>query len=204
MRIALLCTESLRTPACPGFGVSGDRKISCFDRFGRQRQVARELGLGGDAREGFERVQMHWGAGSLGGHVSCSGGLFERVQMELVFGARGFAARVTGWFVRGQSSRRSALGATRTAASIECVRMSRESHSPVGRGCPSAEAFEAARESGVRDPVRAPLVGPFERVQMGDERRSPGVETAPSAAQFERVQMTGALVNGRGAMPHLK
>jgi hypothetical protein len=200
MRIALLCTESLRTPACPGFGVSGDRKISCFDRFGRQRQVARELRLWGDVREGFERVQMRRGAGSHEGHVPCSGGLFERVQMGMGFGIQAFAAGVAGWFLRGQLSRRSALGVTRAAASIE-------SHGPVGRGWPSAKAFEraqAARESGVRDPLRAPLIGPFERVQMGGEGRRPGVETALSAAPFERVQMTGALVNGRGAMPHLK
>jgi hypothetical protein len=181
MRIALLCTESLRTPACPGFGVSGDRKISCFDRFGRQRQVARELKLWADVREGFERVQMETG-----------------------FGVQGFGARVVDGFVPVQFSRRSALSVTRAAASIECVRVSEESHSPVGRGCPSTKAFEAARESGVRDPVRAPPFGPFERVQMRNESRRPEVETARSAAPFERVQMTGALVNGRGAMPHLK
>src|SRR5580692_4464467 len=181
MRITLLCTESLRTPACPGFGVSGDRKISCFDRFGRQRQVERELRLWGDVREGFERVQM-----------------------EPRFRVQGFAARVADWFVRAPLSRRSALRVTRAAASIECVRVSDESHGPAGRECPSAKAFEAAPESGVRDPVRAPLAGTFERVQMRDECRRPEVATAPSVAPFERVQMTGASVNGRGAMPHLK
>jgi hypothetical protein len=181
MRITLLCTESLRTPACPGFGVSGDRKISCFDRFGRQRQVARELRLWGDVREGFERVQM-----------------------AMDFGVQGFAARMADGFVRVQLSRRSALRVTRAAASIERVRVSEESRGPVGGGCSSAKASEAAGESGVRDPVRAPLFGSFERVQMSDEHRRPGVETALSAGPFERVQMTGVSVNGRGAMPHLK
>jgi hypothetical protein len=204
MRIALLCTESLRTPACPGFGVSGDRKISCFDRFGRQRQVARELRLWGDVREGFERVQMRRGLGSRGGHVPCSGGLFERVQMEMGFGVQGFAARMADWFVRGQLSRRSALRVTRAAASVECVRVSEEPHTPAGAGCPSVKAFEAAWESGVRDPARASIFGPFERVQMSGECPGPEADTAVSAAPFERVQMTGALVNGRGAMPHLK
>ena len=181
MRITLLCTESLRTPACPGFGVSGDRKISCFDRFGRQRQVERELRLWGEEREGFERVQM-----------------------EPRFRIQGFAARLADWFLRAPLSRGSALRVTLAAASIECVRVSGELHSAAGRGCPSAKPLEAVRESRVRDPIRAPLVGPFERVQMKDERRGTGVETARSVAPFERVQMTGASVNGRGAMPHLK
>ena len=176
MRITLLCTESLRTPACPGFGVSGDRKISCFDRFGRQRRVERELRLRGDVREGFERVQM-----------------------EPRFRIQGFDARVADWFLRAPLSGGSALRVTRPAASIECVRVSEESHGPAGRECPLAKAFEAAPAVG--DPVRALLVGPFERVQMRD---GPEVATAPSAAPFERVQMTGASVNGRGAMPHQK
>ena len=181
MRITLLCTESLRTPACPGFGVSGDRKISCFDRFGRQRQVERELRLPGDVWEGFERVQMEPG-----------------------FLVQGLAVRVADWFFRAPLSRGPTLRVTRLAASSECVRVSEELHSAASRGCPSAKPLEAVRGSRVRDPIRAPLVGPFERVQMKDDRRGTGVETACSAPPFERVQMTGASVNGRGAMPHLK
>ena len=32
MRAALPLRRTPRTPACPGFGVSGDRKRACFDR----------------------------------------------------------------------------------------------------------------------------------------------------------------------------
>ena len=98
MRVALLCTESLRTPACPGFGVSGDRKISCFDRFGRQRGIGRELGLWGERRGAFERVQMRGVTGDRGGRGARFGGLIERVQIGM--GGAGPARRCSGgWLV---------------------------------------------------------------------------------------------------------
>jgi hypothetical protein len=66
----------LRTPACPGFGVFGDRKSSCFDRSGSLRRVGGEWGVMGRSGDGALKwpcaVDRDAGAGS---------GSFERVQM---------------------------------------------------------------------------------------------------------------------------
>jgi hypothetical protein len=102
VRATLPLRPALRTPACPGFGVSGDRKIACFDRSCRRGGISPEWRLpvlpGGWDRtqaddaarrertlgRGFERVQM----GVVGGqildalHGRGSALPIERVQMD--------------------------------------------------------------------------------------------------------------------------
>jgi len=65
-----------RTPACPGFGVFGDRKSSCFDRSGWLGSVRGESGLMGRSGDAVLKrlcpVDRDAGGGS---------GSFERVQI---------------------------------------------------------------------------------------------------------------------------
>jgi hypothetical protein len=110
MRVTLPLRLALRTPACPGFGVSGDRKRACFDRYCGLGVVSAErclpdLSRGWDlvgvdgathregmAGRGFERVQMSGAGGpvcaeavaGMGGPLS-----IERVQMGWGSGVRG-------------------------------------------------------------------------------------------------------------------
>ena len=65
-----------RTPACPGFGVFGDRKSSCFDRSGSLRRVGGEWGVMG--RSGDGALKWLCAADRDAGATS---GSFERVQM---------------------------------------------------------------------------------------------------------------------------
>jgi hypothetical protein len=109
MRATLPLRPVPRTPACPGFGVSGYRKRACFDRSCRGGAVSSERRLlgfprgwgpagadggthrGRTLRRGFERVQMSLpGRQVLAGLIGAGGLLsFERVQMDCGFGASG-------------------------------------------------------------------------------------------------------------------
>ena len=231
MRVTLLCTESLRTPACPGFGVSGDRKISCFDRFGRQREVGRELGLLGERVGPFERVQMRGAAGDRGGRGARFGGLVERVQMGMGGAGLGGMARVDGSFERVQMRICGASpgGMTGAAGAFERVRMGGESVLRLAGAGEMASAVKRAQMAwglgrttarrysrgssfelgGTRFGaavwgVGDRTAGPFERVQMGDSLGMRSTETRASAGLFERVQMRVRSVMRRGAMPRLK
>ena len=195
MRITLLCTESLRTPACPGFGVSGDRKISCFDRFGRQREVGRELGLWGERVGAFERVQMRGVAGDRGGREAYFGGLIERVQMGMGGAGLGGIARVGGSFERvqmriggaspgGMTGRLARLNGfkwgvnpcfdsllrARWTVPLSARRWSWGLGRPTARRYSWGSAFEPGRTGfgAAVWGVGDRTAGPFERVQMGD------------------------------------
>ena len=76
MRVPPYPLSLLRTPACPGFGVFGDRKSSCFDRSGGLGSDKGESGLIGHSGDAASKrlypVDRNAGAGS---------GSFERVQM---------------------------------------------------------------------------------------------------------------------------
>jgi hypothetical protein len=207
MRIALLCTESQRTPACPGFGVSGDRKISCFDRFGPQREVGRELGLRGERLAAFERVQMPAVAGDRVGRGPYFGGLIGRVQMGLGGANPGGIARAGGSFERVQMGCESVLRLTYAAevgGGFERVQM------PWGLGRPTDRRYSwgdervQTRLGSAVWRVGGRTAGPFERVQIGDGLGMRGAETHASAALFERVQIRVRFAMRRGAMPHLK
>jgi hypothetical protein len=131
---------SLRTPACPGFRIFGDRKSSCFDRSGGLGWVGGEWGVTGclrddalkrlcrgdrdlgDGRGSFERVQM---GGSQGGEISVAGG------------------RLGSGLCRGDEGRVSGMG------SFERVQMK-----VAGGGPAPSRSFGAA------------AAAPFERVQM--------------------------------------
>jgi hypothetical protein len=232
MRITLLCTESLRTPACPGFGVSGGRRISSFDRFGRQREVGRELGLWGERLGAFERVQMLAMAKDRGRRWPSFGGLIERVQMGIGgAGSRGIA-RVGGSFERVQMGCESGV---RLAGEAEMGGAVKRAHMAWGLGRPTAQRYSS---SGALEPVHARFDsavrglggrtaasfervqmrgvtgdpggrephfgGLFERVQMEDGLGMRGAETRASAGLFERVQMRVRSVMRRAAMPRLK
>lgn len=104
MRATLPLRPVPRTPACPGFGVSGDRKRACFDRSCRGGAVSSERRLlgfprrwgptgvdggthrGQTLRRGFERVQMSVGGGRIGLDALTVRGWapsIERVQLSL-------------------------------------------------------------------------------------------------------------------------
>jgi hypothetical protein len=110
MRATLPLRSAPRTPACPGFGVSGDRKRACFDRSSCWGAVSAERGVRDLSREwgpvgvddvrhreptrgrGFERVQMRVGGVPL--WAEAPGGMgrplsIERVQMGWGSGATG-------------------------------------------------------------------------------------------------------------------
>ena len=76
MRVPPYPLSLLRTPACPGFGVFGDRKSSCFDRSGGLWSVKGESGLMGRSGDAASKrpypVDRDPGAGI---------GSFERVQI---------------------------------------------------------------------------------------------------------------------------
>jgi len=195
MRVTLLCTESLRTPACPGFGVSGDRKISCFDRFGRQREVGRELGLWGERLGAFERVQMRGVAGDRGGREGCFGGVIERVQMGMggvhvrdsawVGSATpGGIVRVGGSFERVQMSIGGANSGDSTwaAGSFERVQMGGESL------LRPTYAAEVGGGSVLRLSYEAEVGGAFKRAQMAWGLGRPTARRYSSGSSFERVQ----------------
>jgi hypothetical protein len=196
MRITLLCTESLRTPACPGFGVSGDRKLSSFDRFGRQREVGRELGLWGERAGAFERVQMRAVTGDRGGRGAFFGGLIERVQMGIRGASSRGTARVGGSFERVQMGRESGLrlrlaGAAGAVGALKRAEVAWGLGRPTARRDSSGSSFERVQtrfDSPVGD-VGGRTVGPFEHVQIGDGLGMPGAETRAPAGLFERVQM---------------
>jgi hypothetical protein len=92
VRVTLPLRRTPRTPACPGFGVSGDRKRACFDGSGCSRGVSPLRGLTGlpgrwgprDADDAGhrDRTQMHG---------------FERVQMRVAGGKVLEALTGTGW-----------------------------------------------------------------------------------------------------------
>ena len=66
----------LRTPACPGFGVSGDRKRACFDRSCCWGAISPQRGL--------LALSCGWGFVDMDGAAHrepALGRLFERVQM---------------------------------------------------------------------------------------------------------------------------
>jgi hypothetical protein len=231
MRITLLCTETLRTPACPGFGVSGDRKMSCFDRFGRQRGIGRKLGGWGERLGVFERVQMRAVAGDRGGRGACfggsiervqmgmggvglrgiarAGGAFERVQMRIGGANSGDSAGAAGSFEQAQASGESVLrltSAPEMGGGFERAHMPWEFGRRTARRYSLASSFERVQtraESAVRG-VGGQTHGPFERVQIGDGLAVRGAEARASAGLFERVQMWVRFVMRRGAMPRLK
>jgi hypothetical protein len=220
MRITLLCTDSLRTPACPGFGVSGDRKISCFDRFGRQRDIGRELGLRGGVAAAFERVQTGAGLGDRGGREAYFGGAIERVQMVgagarpgsragVGSASRGGIAPEGDSFERVQIGRESVLrlaGAARPVGAFARAQVSWGLGRPTARRHSSSPSFERV-QTGLGFAVwrgGGRTAGAFERVQMGDGLGMRGAETHASAGLFERVQMRVRFVMRRGAMPRLK
>ncbi len=110
MRVTLPLCPVLRTPACPGFGVSGDRKRACFDGSCCWGAVSPEWWLaklprgwdwagvdGATRRErqrgrGFERVQMGVAGGQILEGVTgrrWSALPIERVQMDCGSGALG-------------------------------------------------------------------------------------------------------------------
>jgi hypothetical protein len=109
MRVTLPLRRTPRTPACPGFGVSGDRKRACFDRSCCWGGVSAEwrllaVSLGWDPEgvdrgthrrqmraRGFERVQMSVGGGRILEPLTGSGRplSIERVQMACGSGAVG-------------------------------------------------------------------------------------------------------------------
>jgi hypothetical protein len=73
--------ELLRTPACPGFGVSGDRKRACFDRSCCWRAISPKRGL--------LSLPRGWDLGDVDGATHRERTLrwsFERVQMNVVGG----------------------------------------------------------------------------------------------------------------------
>jgi hypothetical protein len=103
MRVTLPLRLALRTPACPGFGVSRDRKRAWFDRSCCRRAVSAERRLpdlshgwdpagvvGATHRErtpgrGFERVQMSVSGGPICAEALTGMGWplsIERVQMD--------------------------------------------------------------------------------------------------------------------------
>ena len=109
MRGTLPSRPVLRTPACPGFRVSGVRKSACFDRYCCNGAISRERLLAGlpcgwvraDAdgatrgersrERGFERVQMRL-PGKLISEDAHGGGEslpIERVQMDWGSGVAG-------------------------------------------------------------------------------------------------------------------
>jgi len=75
MRNPLLSLSELRTPACPGFGVSGVRKRACFDRYCGWGEVSGEALLPAlpHRRASVASVEAHGECG-----LNCA---FERVQM---------------------------------------------------------------------------------------------------------------------------
>jgi hypothetical protein len=184
MRITLLCTESLRTPACPGFGVSGDRKISCFDRFGRQREVGRELGLWGERLGAFERVQMPPVAGDRGGRGAYFGGVIERVQMGMGHAGPRGGARVGGSFESAQVRIGGANsgGSAWAAGSFERVQMGSESL------LRPTYATEVGGGSVLRLSYAAEVGGAFKRAQMAWGLGRPTARRYSSGSSFERVQ----------------
>jgi hypothetical protein len=163
MRVTLLSTELLRTPACPGFGVSGDRKMSCFDRFGRQREVGRELWLWGYRRGVFERVQMGARLEDRGSCGCLLAGSFERVQTVMgraIPGAAGAAGLKAGWFERvqmgAQLSERT-TDSTATEGPFERVQLEGEPGRREMGGLPEAGLFERVQMTGVSANRRAAM-----------------------------------------------
>ena len=206
MRITLLATELLRTPACPGFGVSGDHKMSCFDRFARRHQVGRESGFWGDRGEEFERVQIGAVLVGLGAHQRHGVRSFERVQKRdgSARWRRDIPAR-TSLFERVQIGtvcrmpRAVALGTESLLRDRADGRTGGKITDPAAGS--SFERVQIDLQSGpaIAGPTRA--AGSFERVQMQDKSARQEINGAPAATPFERVQMTGVSVNGRAAMP---
>ena len=180
MRVTLLPPAS-RTPACPGFGVFGDRKKSCFDRTWPEWGISGEVGVrgfsdgcgrvvaeGGGHRGwmmgwGFERVQMEWQTLPLGDRV---GGC--------LLGLRSFGL---GWM-------------SADAASFERVQMGLAGGRICARtGCRAGGGLSADLR--------------VERVQMGC---GPGVrglwKPGLLMSSFERVQMAAAPALEGGRLRH--
>ena len=140
MRVTLPLRLALRTPACPGFCVSGDRKRACFDRYCCLGAVSAEQGLpdlsqgwdlvgvdGATHRErmpgrGFERVQMGVAAGRIWAEALTGTGSplsIERVQMDWGSGVSGSREPCPlGSFERVQMAPAVALCAAREAQAI--------------------------------------------------------------------------------------
>jgi hypothetical protein len=112
MRVTLPLRPVPRTPACPGFCVSGGCKSACFDRSCGRRAVSPEWRFpalprgwgpaevdgathrGRTPGRGFERVQMSVAGGQIGLEALTGRGgplPFERVQMDCGPGALGLS-----------------------------------------------------------------------------------------------------------------
>ena len=133
---------SLRTPACPGFGVFGDRKSSCFDRSGWLGRVAGKwgvIGRSGDA--GLERLY------SANRDAGAGSGSFERVQMGALGRVR--EIRLSDGLL-GDGSYRSDKGSLSGLGSFERVQIG----TAAGENPALGGSFGAA------------AAAPFERVQM--------------------------------------
>ena len=167
----------LRTPACPGFGVFGDRKSSCFDRSGRLGAVKGESGLMGRSGDAASKrlypVDRDAGAGS---------GSFERVQMG---GPKVDHVRMSGGRPEGGLC---PVGAG-WLGGLKVGEMRTSGGRPEDGSCPNC----VERVNGL---------GLFERVQMrmvaGEGPAPGGSFGAAAAAPFERVQMSllGGSVDG--------
>jgi hypothetical protein len=78
MRATLPLRPALRTPACPGFGVFGDRKRACFDRSCCRRAISPKRRL--------LALPRGWDLADMDGATHrerALGRSFERVQMDV-------------------------------------------------------------------------------------------------------------------------
>jgi hypothetical protein len=152
MRNTLLTRPALRTPACPGFGISGDRKRECFGRSCVRGAVSSKSGLRAlphrwdpvvvveahrrrTRDRAFERVQMHRANLRIGLKVlgeTSAPPLFKRVQMERPPKARESRPSCLGSFEHVQMYRTTlriglgVLGGTSAPSLFERVQMKAE------------------------------------------------------------------------------